>query len=423
MNNTANITCPKCGAEIPLTEAIAHRLREQLAAELEQKRKEQSAALAQREANLAKAEGELNQRAKAVDEQVAKQLEVERKELAADAARKAEEKVSVELKALRSRLEEQRTQLKNAQEAELQLLKQKGELEEARERLRLDLARQLNEERGNIAEKARKQAIEAERLKLAEKEEVIKGLQTQIDALQKRAEQGSTQLQGETLEVALENELRQTFPYDEIVEIKKGERGADVLQRVRTNAGLECGGVLWEAKRARNWAAPWVSKLKEDQRAAKAELAVLVTTTPPPGIRGIGELDGVWVCEPAFACALAAALRQGLVSTAVQRTQETGRADKMAQLYHYLCSVEFRQHIEGVVESFVALKDQLGAEQRAFARQWKEREQQIAKAIQHTAMLYGGVQGIAGRAALPEIQSLSLPAGETTAVASVEVSS
>ena len=94
-----------------------------------------------------------------------------------------------------------------------------------------------------------------------------------------------------------------------------------------------------------------------------------------------------------------------------------------AQLYHYLCSVEFRQHMEGVVESFVALKDQLGAEQRAFARQWKEREQQIAKAIQHTAMLYGAVQGIAGRAALPEIQSLSLPAGETNAVISVEVSS
>ena len=163
MNNTANITCPKCGAEIPLTEAIGHQLREQLAAELKQERKEQNAALAEREAKLAKAEGELNERAKAVEEQVAKQLAVERKELVADAAQKAEEKVSVELKALRSRLDEQRTRLKNAQEAELQLLKQKGELEEGRERLRLDLARQLNAERGSIAEKARNQAIEAER--------------------------------------------------------------------------------------------------------------------------------------------------------------------------------------------------------------------------------------------------------------------
>jgi hypothetical protein len=183
-----------------------------------------------------------------------------------------------------------------------------------------------------------------------------------------------------------------------------------VKQLVRTNAGLDCGTILWEAKRAKNWAATWTEKLKEDQREAKAELAVLVTTCAPPGLRGFGPHDSVWVCEPPFACALAMALRQGLVSIAVQRTQESGRADKMTQLYNYLCSVEFRQHIEGVVESFVGLQAQLAAEQRVFARQWKEREQQITKAIQHTAGLYGSIQGIAGRASLPEIQSLQLPA-------------
>jgi hypothetical protein len=258
--------------------------------------------------------------------------------------------------------------------------------------------------------------LETERLKLAEKEEVIKGLQTQIEALRQRAEQGSMQLQGETLEVTVESDLRTAFPFDEIVEVKKGERGADVLQRVRTNIGMNCGAILWETKRARNWSAGWIEKLKEDQREAKAELAALVTTCPPQGLRGIGLMDGVWICEPAFACALAAALRQGLVSTAVQRAQETGRAEKMAQLYDYLCGVEFRQHVEGIVDSFVALKEQLEAERRAFARQWKEREQQITKAIQHTAMLYGGIQGVAGRTALPEIRALQLPGAGVEAV-------
>jgi hypothetical protein len=207
--------------------------------------------------------------------------------------------------------------------------------------------------------------------------------------------------------------LRNTFRFDEIAEVKKGQRGADVQQRVRTSNGLDCGAILWETKRAKNWSTDWPEKLKEDQREAKADLAVIVTTCPPEGVRGIGQMDGVWVCEPAFALGLGAALRQGLLSTAAQRLQQANRADKMAMLYDHLCSVEFRQHVEAIVESFLGLKEQLDSERRVFARQWKEREQQLEKAITHTAMLYGGVQGIAGREALPEIRTLRLDIGES----------
>jgi hypothetical protein len=136
---------------------------------------------------------------------------------------------------------------------------------------------------------------------------------------------------------------------------------------------------------------------------------VLVTSTLPAGLRGIGQHDGVWVCEPALAMPLAAALRGGLISVAVQKLQDTDRAGKMAQVYDHLCGIEFRQHVEAVVECFKSLQEQLGDEQRAFEKQWKEREKQIAKAIQHTAMMYGGIQGIAGREALPEIATLQLP--------------
>jgi len=410
MTNNTNITCPKCGAEFPLTDAISHRIREQLAADFDQQRKKQQAALAEREASLEKLKTDLEKRARTVNEAVAAQLETERRKLAADAAAQARKNLAVELKDLQGQLQEQQSKLKVAQEAELELRRQKRQLEEAREDLKLDLARQLDAERRKIADGARQQAAEAERLKLQDKEHIIKDLQDQIAALKNRAEQGSMQLQGETLELALQSDLRQAFPFDEIQEIKKGERGADVLQRIRTNSGMDCGSLLWEAKRAKNWSPAWVTKLKADQREAKAELAVLVTTTPPPGIRGMGPFEGVWICEPVFACALASAMRQGLVATALQRTQGTGRADKMTRLYDYLCSVEFRQHVEGIVESFRGLQEQLRAEQRAFARQWEEREKQIAAALQHTAMLYGGIQGVAGRGALPEIQSLALPA-------------
>lgn len=403
------ITCPKCGADIPLTEAVSHRLREELAADFENQRAELNTALKKREDQLEGEKEALEKRARSVEDEIAKKLEAERAKLAAAAARQAEAKMGTELKDLQGQLAEQRDRLKAAQDAELGLRKEKRQLEDAKAAMELDVARKVDEERKKIAADTRQQTLEGERLKMAEKEQIIKGLQEQIEALKQRAEQGSMQLQGEVLELELERILGEAFPGDEIAEIKKGQRGADVLQVVRTGAGMGCGAILWEAKRAKNWAPDWIAKLKDDQREAKAELAVLVTTRLPDGLRGLGQVEGVWVCEPPFAAVLATALRQGLIQAAVQRSQETGRTDKMSRVYDFLCSVEFRQHIEGIVESFKALQEQLGAEQRAFARQWKEREQQILKAIQHTAMVYGSIQGIAGRNALPEIAPLQLP--------------
>jgi len=402
------ISCPKCGAEIPLTEAISHRMREQIAADFETRRNELNAALKKREAQIALQRETLGKREDALATEVARQVEAGRLKLRTEVMRDAEAKLGTELKDLQAQVADQSTRLKAAQEHELDLRKKQRELEEAKNALALEVARTLDEERAKIAEDARQKGAEAERLKVADKDNVIKGLQAQIAALQQRAEQGSMQLQGETLELELEQQLRAAFPFDEIAEVKKGQRGADVAQRVRTSAGGECGSILWEAKRAKNWSADWPDKLKADQRDVKSELAVLVTTSTPSGVRGFAPVGGVWVCEPTFAIALAAALRQGLISTAAQRVQAAGRADKMAALYDHLCSVAFRQHIEALVESFLGLKEQLAAEQRAFARQWKEREQQIEKAITHTAMLYGGIQGIAGREALPEIKTLKM---------------
>ena len=410
MNAMQNITCPKCGAEFPLTEAVGQRVREQLAAEFAQQRQQQNAALADRERKLEAQATQLTAREQTLAQTVTRHLEAERQKLTATAARQAQEAVSLELADLRSQVAQQGSKLQDAQAAELELRRQKRELEDARQNLDLELARRLDAERGQIADSVRQQTVEAERLKQAEKDLLIKGLQDQIASLKQRAEQGSMQLQGDTLEVTLEQDLRQSFPADAMVQVKNGERGADLQQEVRTNQGLRCGSILWEAKRAKNWSAGWVQKLKEDQRQAKAEVAVLVLTRAPERVRGIGQVDGVWVCEPVFACALAAALRQGLVTVSVQRAQDSGRLEKTAQLYEYLCGVEFRQHIEGIVESFKGLREQLGAEQRAFARQWKEREQHLGKALQHTAMLYGSIQGIAGRETLPSVQTLELPA-------------
>ncbi len=371
----SNIKCPSCGTEIGLSEAMAHGLKEKLNVELDAR------------------------------------LKAERLRITADAEKSAETKMGSRLKELESQSKEHKKIISGARKNELAFLKEKRRLEESRENLELDVARKLDAERQKIVSKALQQAVEAERLKLSDKYQLIGGLQKQINELKQSAEQGSMQLQGETLEVQLEEELREAFRHDDVTEIKKGQLGADVLQMIRTNQGVECGKILWEAKRAKNWSKSWVEKLRKDQREAGAELAVLVTTSPPDGLRGFDHIDGIWICEPIFAVATAKALRQGLIETTMQRAQVSGRKDKMALLYDHLCSVEFRQNVDGLVEVFKALQDQLVAEQRAFQKQWKEREKRIKMAVQHTASIYGDIQGIAGREALPEIKTLELPGG------------
>ena len=193
-------------------------------------------------------------------------------------------------------------------------------------------------------------------------------------------------------------------------------RGGDVQHMVRTNTGHDCGMILWETKRTKNWSGAWTGKLKEDMRAAKAELAVLVTQALPDGVNHFGTVDGVWVCDHASALPLALALRHGLVTAAMARLAETGKAGKMEELYFYLCGVEFRQHVEAVVESFATMQEDLQKERRAMEKAWAAREKQIGRAIQHTAQLYGGIQGIAGSSALPEIKTLQLGDGRSATV-------
>lgn len=389
-------------------DAVAREVTE-LKAQLEQKSQSLESARKAEKA-LAKDQAALQQAKDDFDLEMQRTLQAERSKIAEAAAKKEKEKSSLELTELNTRLAEQAGALKAAKKTEIDLLHEKTKLEEAKENLALEVQRTLSQERRKIADEARKQGAEQERLATADKDNIIRQLQEKISELKQSAEQGSMQAQGETLELELENTLAEAFPHDEILEVKKGQLGADIIHRVRTRQGGECGKIVWEAKRAKTWSSKWVKKLKDDQREEKADIAVIVTTCPPDGISTIALHEGVWVCEPPYAIALATALRQGLTQAATQRVQQENRADKMSQIYDHLCSTEFRQTIESIVDSFLGLKRQLDAEKIAMTKQWKEREAQLTRAASGMAGLYGGIQGIAGREALPEIKNLSLPA-------------
>ncbi len=402
------IICPSCSFEIEVTEVLSAQLRLQLQKEFEADIRKKEAAITQREKDVARAKEEVAKAKDDIDQRVEEKLATERKQLSADALAKARDQVMLELRDKDQQLSDANTKLKAAQDAELTLRKERRELEEQKQSLELTLNRRLDEERTKIREAAKKEAADERQLKDAEKDKLINDMRTQIEDLKRKSEQGSQQLQGEVLETALEELLRQYFPFDEITPVPKGIHGGDVTHTVRDASGTVCGIILWESKRTKNWSDGWLPKLRDDQRSAKAQLAILVSIELPKDVTTFRHIDGVWVTSSACAISLASALRSGLIEVAAAKRSLDGRNDKMEVLYSYLSGQEFRHRVEGIVEAFVTLREELETEKRATQRMWAKREKQLERAVSQTAGMYGDLSGIIG-ASLPTIELLTRP--------------
>ncbi len=366
------IKCPKCGEVIELSEAISH--------DIEIRLKERY-------------EKEIGKIQKSFEEKAKKE---------------AQELVNLEISDLKEQLEEKTKNLKEAQKQELELRKRQRELVEKEEKLELELSRKIDAERQKIIEKASKGFEEKHQLKDAEKDKQLNDMKKQIDELKRKAEQGSQQMQGEVLELELEKSLKEEFPFDDIEPVAKGVRGGDIIQTVKTQSGRTCGKILWETKRTKTWSDSWIQKLKDDQREAKADLAILASESLPKGFHHFRQISGVWVTDILSAVSLALALRVVLIQVARERAVQVGKKEKMEIAYNYLTGPEFKNRVEAIVESFIAMKEDLEAEKRATQKIWAKREKQIERVISNTAGLHGDLQEIAGDS-LPTIKMLELP--------------
>lgn len=271
----------------------------------------------------------------------------------------------------------------------------------------LEMKKQLARDEEKIKEELAKKFSEAHELKDKEKEKVINDLKKDLAAAQRKAEQGSQQTQGEVLELELEALLKKEFPQDEITEVKKGQRGADVIQIVVDKLGQPCGQILWESKNAQ-WQEPWLKKLREDQREAKAHLAVLVATDHPKEIGLFKYLQNVWVVDRKAVLSLALALRFNLVNIHHERLLNVGKNDQMEVLWQYVTGTEFIHRIEAIVESFTNLQIDIEKEKRFFSVKWARQEKEIRKVIDSTHGIYGELQAVSGRS-LQTIKQLEAP--------------
>ena len=408
------ISCPNCSTEIKVTESLAAPLIQATRKEYEVKIAEKEADIFKRETALRGQQKIVADTQKVIDEQVTEKLNLERKSIAAEEAKKAKlaaasdlELKETQLVELQIILEERNVKLKEAQKAHADLIRKQRELDDAKRELDLTVEKRVQASIAEVREKAKKEAEDGLKFKVLEKEEQISSMQNKIEELKRKAEQGSQQLQGEVMELELEDALRSKFPFDTIEPVAKGEFGGDVLQRVVSPTGLLCGAILWESKRTKNWSDSWLAKLRGDQRAAKAEITVLISQALPKSIESFGHVDGVWVTAPQYAFPLVISLRQTLIEVANLKQSQEGQQTKMELVYDYLTSPRFRHRVEAIVEKISDMQADLEREKKAMTRLWAKRDAQIQGVIESTVGMYGDLQGIAGRA-LHEIEGLEI---------------
>jgi len=373
----AAVECPRCGEPIRISEAI-HR---QIEGELLQAKNEQFASL-RREFN-ARAEERMQQAVQSAvaEARRAAQLETERLRREAAGSRESEKQLRAQQKAL---------------------LEELSKANQARENAELAARRELLEKERRIREEAAQRASEDFNTKIREQEETINKLREQLTAAKQVAEQGSQQLQGEILELDIEQLLRGDFPYDTIEGVRKGERGADIRQVVNEPFYQNCGLILWECKNAKTYQASWLGKLRDELAAEKAQIGVIVFDSDDDLKR---LADNVWIVKPRYAMMLATFLREVCVKVAVANRNAEGKDVKIEMIYDYLTGGEFSSRIRYIMESYDEMAKQLDKEKKQAQQRWAAQEKILQKVTSSLYGMSGDLQGIAGQEiiALPAI--------------------
>lgn len=383
---TTNITCPKCGNEFQPTDAIRGEVEKQLRAQVQDWQK--------------KKEAEYQKQLQAKDDEARKMLEEERirlqEHLETQIKKKLEGDYETQLKFLTEQNIANEEKLIEARRKELDFLKKEQQLLDKEKDLELQMQKKLNEESLRLTDHIRKQEEEKNQMKFKELEKQLEDQKKLAEEMRRKAEQRSMQLQGEVQELALEELLKATFPFDVIEEVGKGVRGADCIQIVRNNLGNECGKIIYESKRTKDFSKEWIEKLKKDLRSQGADLAVIVTEAMPKDMDSFGEKEGVWICSFQEVKAVATVLRDSVVRIAQATRSQENKGDKMVMLYSYLTGSEFSEQWKAIREGFMSMKLSIQKERDQMERIWKAREKQLEKILIGAAHIRGSIDGIAG---------------------------
>lgn len=380
------ITCPNCENEILIDDTLYSKIEAKILATYEVK-----------ESELNRKYKELETAQKDIDRLIAKAIK--------EHVIEVENNTKAEIERLKSKERDLSAKLTDARAEQVLLMDEKRKLQDEKETFEIERRKQLEIDRALIKEEADKKAAETYKTILAQKEKTIADTIRMNEDLRRKLEQGSQQSQGEVAELHLEEELKRAFIRDIINPVPKGISGADIIQNVINNVGIDCGYIIWEVKNTKTWSESWVQKLKDDQRAIHADVAIIISSALPEGINAFSFYNGVWVCSVHLAIPLATIIRDKLEAISREKGLAVGKNEKMEVLYQYLTGVQFKQRIEAIIETFNSMKTELDKEKQYYMKKWAKMEKQIDRIMINTVGIYGDLDGMVN---LPKIQSLEL---------------
>ncbi|MDR3713049.1 MAG: DUF2130 domain-containing protein [Puia sp.] len=405
------IKCPNCGHQFPMEEAVSEEYKKELREQMLAYKKEKDQELLKKQNEFTRKEEEFRQLTQKQEADFTKRWTEEKSRLQQTLEETIRKTVGNDyenkLRMLQDANKDNEEKLRTSRQKELEFLKKEQELKTKEAELELSVQRQLQAERGKLSEEIRH--LEEQKAAAKETEYLfrVKELEKQLDdqkkladEMKRKAEQGSMQLQGEVQELALEELLKAAFPMDQVSEVGKGVKGADCIQSVRNQFGQECGKIIYESKRTRDFGSDWIEKLKTDMRSQGAMIAVIVTQAMPRDMERFGEKNGVWICTFAEVRPLAHVLRDGMLRLFHATKSQENRGDKMQLLYDYLTSDEFGEQWKAIREGFLSMKLSIQKERDTMEKLWKAREKQLEKVLLNAAHIRGSVEGIAGKDAI-----------------------
>ncbi len=409
MSKNTSIQCPDCGSQIDVNDILKHQIEDALRQDFLKEKQEILKSQKAKEDELSKKEEEFEAKKKQENElfqeRLKKQAKEAEKEIEQKLKLKIEEDNKERLKVLQDELNEKSEKVKDLLKKEAEIEKLKREKEEAQEQAKLEAQKELNNLLREEKEKIKKQAEESNELVIKELQKQLEDQKKLTEEMQRKHKQGSMQLQGEVMELAIEEWLSNQFPLDTINEIKKGANGADCLQTVNTREQVNCGTIYYESKRTKAFQPAWIEKFKNDIRDKNADIGVLVTEVMPAGMDRMGLVEGIWICTYNEFKGLCVALRQSIIKVSRVTSTQANKGDKMELLYDYLAGTEFKLQIEAIRDAFISMQNDLNKEIRQSQTRWKRRQVQIDKVITNTTGMYGSLRGIAG-ASIPHIAEL-----------------
>jgi hypothetical protein len=404
----SSITCPSCGNSVHIERAIELKTEQRLRDEYNQRFLQLKRNLDDEKKLLDRERLEVKQLSSQTWEIIQEELKKERIRLAEQLKTEAKKEWQNELNQMARALEHKEQENLELQKKELALLAQRQKLENERQSMQLKMEREFILRQQEIEKNVRNQVMQQHNFVKLEFEKRLSDQKALIDEMTRKIEQGSMKMQGEIQEIAIEKYLREHYPNDQVSEIKSGARGADCKLEVReVHDGAVAGSIYFESKRTKHFQNSWIEKFKADMRSHKADLGILVTQVMPTDMDHMGEKDGVWLCTFEEMKLLVPILRESVIWVAHAAEQSKNQETKMAFLYKYLISNEFKMQMEAIVDGFTQLQGELDREKRAMHSIWKRREKQIEKVLLNTNHLYSSIRGIAGNE-IKTIQALEI---------------